>query len=787
MAINYTDYKTGEYPFPKHEIDPKKKNRQWHLEFVQAMFAAYMRDKTSLPYSILNEYAMLRAYGAGKQDPEIYQDLLLGENDDQAGDSATREGWLNINWDIFSVAPKFKSVVLGMMENQEHDLVATAVDPTSGKEREEMKWRMWFDAVNKDELAYINNNLGIQTRDTAFGPTTIEELSLFEELGGFKLKKEYAIERGLDYTFYISDWPEIKRKIENDFMDINIGACRDYVDKYTQKVRTRYVDPAKLIIQYSRHNNHKNSEWAGEIIPMKIVDIRSIMSQEPKQNQMTEVELRELAYQYNGINMNPSISNWETDDLKKEDGSYRYDDFWIDVIDAEIKSVDIRYKQYRKNARGETYYQDDNWGKVRDTDTRKTKIVRTKTIHRVKWIIGTDCVFDWGYQFDIPRPGKKEVALSYHCYKLTGRSMVSLMQPNLDQIQLTWLKMQNAIAQAAPSGIAVEYSSLQNMTLGGGKMAPLEVLEIRRGQGDLVYRATTHRGYVAGPHSGKPVQELEGGIGRSLGEFVQIFEMNFNFIRDLTGINQIADASSPDPNQSVTGSQMAVAATNNALRPLYSGYLTLKEYTGRNIALRIQLVVKHNKRSYNAYYPVLGKSTLQALKIGEEVVDADFSFKLEGRPTDEMKQATLTAATEAMRPDKDGFVGLEYQDFLFIQRLLEQGNLKLAQALLSYRSKANKQHQLQLQRENMQIDNDNANKTLQIKGEEERKNKNTDNELKKDFETHKTNEAIRLKDREHTHKMAEIAAEKNIDAEIEAMNQQQAGNDNQNSTNKKSE
>jgi len=569
-VTSYDDYKVGSHPFPRHDIDPAKKildgEDSWLLKYSEAIFAAWLRDKCAIPYTELDTFTTNRKYGAGQQDPSIYQDILLEEEDKGKPE---REGWYNVNWDIFSVAPKFKNVVVGMMENQEHDIVATAIDPMSGKEREEQKWDLWMKSLYGKDFQQIDQNLGIRREPDSFIPESYNELMIYEELGGFKLKKEYAIERGIDYTFYISDWPEIKRKMIHDILDNNCCCTKDYVDKYTARVKTRYVDPSRLIMQYSRHYNHRNSEWGGEIVPMKITDIRVVAPDIP------ETELRELAQKYQGTNNNPSITIWETDNENSGAGSlsYKYDDFWIDVLDLEIKSVDSNYKQYRTDQRGERHYYDEEFGYVKNTETRKTKVVNTKVVYRVKWIIGTKRLFDYGYQYDVPRPGKKEVELSYHLYKLPGRSMISLIQPNLDQIQLTWLKMQNAIAMSSPSGVAVEYTSLTNMTLGGKKMDPLEILTIKRGMGDIFYRATTHRGYVNSPNAGKPVQELDGGIGRSLEEFVRIFELNFNFIRDLSGINQIADASSPDPNQSVTGSKMAISATSNALKPIYASYV----------------------------------------------------------------------------------------------------------------------------------------------------------------------------------------------------------------------
>jgi hypothetical protein len=269
-------------------------------------------------------------------------------------------------------------------------------------------------------------------------------------------------------------------------------------------------------------------------------------------------------------------------------------------------------------------------------------------------------------------------------------------------------------------GIAVEYTSLQNMKLGGDKMDPLDILSLRRDTGDLFYKLTTHTGRMNVPGGFRPIQELEGGIGNQLTEFIQIFDLNMNFIRDLTGINQIADASTPNPNQSVGGSEMAVAATNNALKPLYSGYIRLKEKTAGSCALRIQVQVRSTDDPYTGYIPIVGSAGVKLLEYDAENMDADYHIKIQAKPTDKRKQAIKDAAVVAMQPDKDGYVGIEYPEFLMIERLLEDGNLKYAEYFLAYRSKKNKERQVKLQRENMAIDAENAQQTARVKGEEDR-------------------------------------------------------------------
>ena len=752
-ALNtITSYQRGSYPFPKDEIPTNQKDDNWSRKWCEAMYAAYVTDRTGTPFSQIEELEELRRYGAGNQDVGKYQTLLLDESEE--GGELT--GFMNIDWEIFSVMPKFKHIIRGIFEEQEHAIVASAIDPKSSETREIDKLRKWFKGRYHPLVKAVNDFAGYKP-EPEWIPETLDELEIYQQVGGFKLAKETEIEEALIYTLYISDWKETKRKILDDFADINCASIKDFTDPYTKKVKIRYVDPLKLIMQYSRHWDHRNSEYAGELIKESISNIR-------KNTELSEEQLRNLAQFYNGRNTNQNLSSWTEGDNELEGGGWRYDNFLIDVMDAEWFSVNSKYLTKRTNERGETFIHEEKEGKVYNKPKKKTEIKRYKVVYRAKWIVGTEFVYDYGLQYDVSRPGKKEVELSFKFYKLPGRSIVSLSVPNLDQIQLTWYKLQNAIAMSANSGIAVEYTSLMNMKLGGNKMEPLEILSIRRDTGDLMYKLTTHMGKQNIPGGMRPIQELIGGIGPQLGEFVQIFELNLNFIRDLTGINKIADASTPDPNQSVGGSEMAIAATNNALKPLYSGYIRLKELAARSCAIRVQSLIRHDKRAYEGYIPVLGGSGVRIMSVGADVIDADWEIQIQAKPTAQRKKIILGAAMNAMQPDKDGFVGIEEQDFMMIERLLENGNEKLAELTLSYRSKKNKERQLQVQRENMKIDSENQNKVAQTKGEQNRKTLEFTSNLKIKEKTVELNLEDRNSANEHQRKLEEITLEKSLDA-----------------------
>ncbi len=719
MGLSLEKYGTGAYPFPKDEIDPKEKNEDWGRQYLQAMYASWRQGRTAIPFSEIDEINSLRLLANGRQNVRQYQKILLDESDD----SGEMTGYMNINWDIPAIMPKFLRVVEGMLMQTDHQVVATAVDPTSTDDRESAKLDMQYRMKFKEALSYIEKSMGIDNSNE-YVPDTMEELNLYEGAGGFKLSKEIEIEQALDYSFYISSWQEIKKQLIRDACAINKIATKDYTDQYTNKVKARYVDPKYFIAQYSRYPDHRNMEWAGEVTQMLISDVRKLNPD------IDEDILRELANSYSGIGGNVSLSDFVYD---KNTRASNYDNFSIEVFDAEWMSIDSKYKTKRKTKFGTIVLGDEKWGKFYNDEKRKTEKFDIKVVYKCKWLIGTDFVWDFGLQYDVPRPGKKEVGLSYHLYKLPYRSLVSLSEQYVHQFCLAFFRLQNTIAMAAPSGLSIEMTSLQNMKLGGKKISELDLIKLRNQTGTLLYKATTHKGIPNVPGGFKPIQELAGGIGAQLGEFIQIFELNLNAIREATGITQASDASQPDPNTPVGNNKMAMAATNNALRPLYNAYLNIKENTAKNMSLRIQLLIKHNKEAYEGYLPVLGTMGVQIISAGADTVDADYYIKYEAKPTDERSNDIKQAAMRALTPDKDGTTMIQMADFLMIDRLLESGNLKYAEAYLNYKSKQNKDKQLKLQRENMQLDGQREQNAVKIK-----------EELAQATEKIKTDEAIRL-------------------------------------------
>jgi len=696
------------FSFPSDNIDPANKGKEWCRKWCEAIYADYVRDRSLIPYSRRNDYALLRLYGQGNQPTTKYMDLLCPKEPGEI----ERKGWMNISWDILSVAPKFRRLFVGMFEKMEHDIICTAVDPMAVEEKMEEKWGIWADKQLEEFFARFDKAMGdIPSGEVEDLPQSLQELEIFMD-EGFKLSVERVMEMGLNYAFYLSEWREIKKSIIEDFFDLGIGACQDYVDVETQKVKVKYLDPTQLIVRYSRSRTFDNIDHWGYVEEMTISEIREMAPE------FTEEELRNIARTFCGYGANPESYQWEyysgRGNIDNSGGEmWRYDTFKVCVLFAEWISDDYHTFQVRKTGDGAERTFSENIGfKKGGSDKRRVEKMRKRMVYKARWIVGSQHMFDYGYQHDIPRPGKKEVSLSLNIYKVADKSILASIIPNLDNFQLTWLKLQNAIAMAAPQGLSIETSVLDNITIGGKKMNELEVLTIRRQTGDLLYRATTHHSETLSPMASRPVTPLEGGIGNQLQEFIGMLELNIKHIRDLTGMNEISDASTPNPYQPVQTSKLAVEATINSIQPVYSGYVYLKEKAAKNMCLRYQIVARYG--NVEGYYPALGKSNMEIIKITADVSMNEFGIKLQMRPTDDMKMLIRSAAEVSLQKGA-AQGGINYSDYLFIARILDGGNLKYAQMVLASREKRNEQKAQMLQQQNMELNAKTAQETEQVK------------------------------------------------------------------------
>jgi hypothetical protein len=164
-------------------------------------------------------------------------------------------------------------------------------------------------------------------------------------------------------------------------------------------------------------------------------------------------------------------------------------------------------------------------------------------------------------------------------------------------------------------------------------------------------------------------------------------------IRDVTGLNEARDGSTPDSNALVGVQKLAAANSNTATRHILQAGLYLTAETAECLSLRISDIIEYSP-TRDAFIQAIGAHNVATLKEMSELHLYDFGIFLELMP-DEEEQAILENNIQMALQQQT----IELEDAIDLR---ETRNIKLANQLLKIRRKKKQDKDRQMQMENIQ-------------------------------------------------------------------------------------
>jgi hypothetical protein len=279
-------------------------------------------------------------------------------------------------------------------------------------------------------------------------------------------------------------------------------------------------------------------------------------------------------------------------------------------------------------------------------------------------------------------------------YKGKVESLVSRMTTFADMIQLTHLKLQQVLSRMVPDGVYLDADGIAEIDLGNGtNYNAQEALNMYFQTGSVIGRSMTQDGEF---NNGRvPVQELQSsGANAKISSLISSYNYYLQMMRDVTGLNEARDGSTPDKNALVGLQKIAAANSNTATRHiLQSGlYLTLK--TAEAISLRISDVLEFGP-TRKSFIQSIGKSNVGTLEEIAKLQLHDFGIFLELAPDEEEKQLLENNIQISLQKEQ-----INLEDAIDIREIK---NLKLANQLLKLRRKQKFEQDRLIQQENIQM------------------------------------------------------------------------------------
>lgn len=656
----------------------------YNLQVAQAIYSRFVNNLTDTGSLEAENINTLRAFAWGKQSENRYKTYIAtgkfpslngGSDTTEINSASSKKGWLNVNWQIVSLIRNVVIQIKSQFNDIDYDVLAYNVDLDAEAEEENKKMRkIWIDSKFGGVLDVLKLQAGFPVEEKKMTVDSLEELNEMKKEGFFKPEYIEKQEILFSHTENISYWDRsIKPKLVEDLLVCGKAfAYADY-DLETSKVVWKYADPADSGLQYTRHNDYRDSDYGYVFEYPTISEIRSLKDCifDKDGRPIQEEDLKELAKKYVGYGKNPA--DWTRDYEDRMGSAYKYDDFRVCVLKTWWIDVENEDKiEYTKKNGKKRYY---NYDKTVKKLNKKEKLIRTKlrATYRNSWIVGTDYVYNFGKMPNQPRQPMNKPILPLKGWTLKEKSLVEQLIPLGDVYQVAWLKLQNAIAKAADDGYAINLSMLADLSQGQNKQLDhKKIIQLWREQGLIFYKTSHMNGMGGIGGTPIPIQSVDGGLRNTLEKYLLIMEQMHRQVELITGFSPVALGATADPNQPVGTTNLSLEATMKSLKPYRDSFMYLKEELAKVTSPMIQLALRNDKKSKEEYAQVIGQYGVGVLMTAMKS-NTQYGINLQSRPDTNERQEIIQMINDAYAAKRNGVAGLDVGQHMEIMFAISNG------------------------------------------------------------------------------------------------------------------
>jgi len=651
--------------FPDQVVpDSVKNSYDYGLQVSQAIENEWFRQDIGGERYLQNfqNYHALRLYARGEQPIQKYKDELSINGD---------LSYLNLDWKIVPVIPKFVDIVVNGMTDKGYEIKSFATDPFALKERTDFAFNAIRDIENKNLIEQFKQLTGEDIYASAQPeklPASQEELDLYLQLN-YKQSVEIAEEEIIKNVFSFNKYDEIQRRIAYDLAVLGIGISKTSFN-FSEGITVDYVDPASVVYSYTEDPNFEDIYYVGEVKNLSLSEVKRLYPN------LTDQDLEEIQKYRGPSNYSNYVRNYGGQD----------DANLISVLFFEYKTYTNQVFKLKNTDQGlEKILEKDDTFNPPENDNFSKVSRSIEVLYTGAKVLGLSKLLDWKMAENMTRPNSDvtKVNMNYsicapRMYKGRIDSIVSRITSFADMIQLTHLKLQQVLSRVVPDGVYLDMDGLAEVDLGNGtNYNPAEALNMYFQTGSIVGRSLTQDGDL---NRGKvPIQELQSSSGMAkIQSLISTYQYYLQMIRDVTGLNEAVDGSTPDKNALVGLQKMAAANSNVATRHILKAlmYITIK--IAENVSLRANDALQF-PLTKDALLNSINTFNVNTLEEMEKVAMHDFGIFLELEPDEEEKAKLEQNIQVALQSG-----GIDLDDAIDVRQI---SNLKLANQLLKLKRK----------------------------------------------------------------------------------------------------
>ena len=666
----------NQYPFPNQMASEEEKSTEkYGLNVGKAIEGEWFkrRNNSCRFYDQRGEFNRLRLYARGEQPVQKYKDELAINGD---------MSMLNLDWTPIPIIPKFVDIVVNGMSDRLFEIRAESQDVMSAEKRNVFQDMIESDMVAKDFLTITKDEFGIDAFnvDPKELPENDEELSLYMQLK-YKPSIEIAQEVAIDTLLKMNDYSETRKLVDYDLTTIGIG-CVKHSFLPNDGVNIEYVDPANLIHSYTEKADFSDCYYFGEA---KQVHYTELLKINPN---LTDEELTEIKNAGSAwTSYFPIIKSYQDDAFQNEVVTLLY-------FNYKTSKHFVWKKKILENGSEKVIRKDESFNPPVEEGMMFEKVEAVRDV----WydgilVAGSNILLKWELMRNMVRPkSATQMALPNYVlhaprmYKGMKESLVRRMIPFADQIQLTHLKLQQVMARVVPDGVFIDADGINEVDLGtGAAYNPEDALKLYFQTGSVIGRSYTQDGDFN--NARVPITELSSNSGQAkMGALIGNYNHYLNMIRDVTGINEARDGTSPHPDALVGVQKLAAMNSNVATRHILEAGLNITKRLATCISIRVADILEYSDFA-EEFAMQIGKYNVSILSEIKDLYLHDFGIFIELSP-DEEQRANLEVNIQMALQQQT----IDLEDAIDIRNIK---NIKLGNELLKVKRRKRMEKQQQ--------------------------------------------------------------------------------------------
>ena len=549
-----------------------------------------------------------------------------------------------------------------------------------------------------------------------------------------------------------------------------------------------YVDPATFLHSYTEDPNFGDLVYAGHIKRIPIQELKRIAG-----DQLTEEDYKKIANKVKDKYSNDaSRYNSSHYDDRYMRTIYGYDEYMVELLDFEFISVDCMHFEEKDSRFGNTgfYFKGmDYKPKAKGVFGRTPHKMEVACVYGGTFIVGTDTIFDYGKKHNVPK-NIHDLSRADLSYSVTATNIRRMMPKSLvesctgfaDMLQLTHLKIQQAIAKAKPDGLVIDIEGLENVQLGkGGELQPLEIHDIYEQTGVFYYRSKNPEGGFQNP----PVREIGNQI-RNIQELVALYNHYLQLIRDTSGINESMDGSTPKGDMLVGVQQNAIVQGNNAIYDITNASMLLYKKVCKDVVKCLQIIPAESVL-YKVYENAIGETNMGVMNSFKNLSMYNFGVQvvkeMEDKDKEFLEQNIQMSIQQGQIDLEDAMAVRSLKDVNQAERLLiirRKKRMQEQQAMAAQNSQMQAQQAQQAaqaasqaKQQELQMESQFKQQELQLKAQLDMQMLQMEHEFRKEIETIKAQATLGFREDDQNFK-EKLEVMKEEGKERRQMQQQQA-------------